>query len=265
MEYTELQPADILKPYVKCYFIIEKKQHGEFSDTLYPGGNIEFVFNLGEGSWQSRAAGEAQTDPLVELLSQITRPITISCNRTSYMLGIRFYPHTASKFLNEDLSTLNNQIFDLSLIAGSGISTLHSRLQATPLLSPRIALIEAFLIGRLSQKRKRHDKTELIGRVIRDMERGFYNDNIEAIAGSYNITPRYLQKIFLQQTGITPKVYSRINRFQLSLKHLAKPGNSLTSVAYKCGYADQSHFIRDFKSFTGNTPSAHAPNSFLLP
>ena len=83
-------------------------------------------------------------------------------------------------------------------------------------------------------------------------------DNIENVASRYGITSRYLQKLFLQYTGLTPKLYSKINRFQNSLRLVTKKEISLTSIAYDCGYFDQSHFIREFKSFTGFTPSAYA-------
>jgi AraC-like DNA-binding protein len=38
---------------------------------------------------------------------------------------------------------------------------------------------------------------------------------------------------------------------------MTKKNESLTSIAYGCGYFDQSHFIKEFKSFTGLTPSAY--------
>jgi AraC-like DNA-binding protein len=76
------------------------------------------------------------------------------------------------------------------------------------------------------------------------------------------MSPRYLQRLFLQYTGVTPKLYHKINRFQLSLKLVAKKDSSLTSIAYDCGYFDQSHFIREFKSFTGVTPSAYTAEAY---
>jgi AraC-like DNA-binding protein len=81
-------------------------------------------------------------------------------------------------------------------------------------------------------------------------------DNIENVASRYGISSRYLQKLFLQYTGLTPKLYHKINRFQKSLVLVSKKNMPLTSIAYDCGYFDQSHFIRDFKSFTGFLPSA---------
>jgi AraC-like DNA-binding protein len=87
-------------------------------------------------------------------------------------------------------------------------------------------------------------------------------ENITAIARRYNISTRYLCKLFLQYTGVTPKLYNKINRFQHSLRLIAENQFSLTSIAYDCGYFDQSHFIRDFKHFAGLTPSSYSPESY---
>jgi transcriptional regulator GlxA family with amidase domain len=87
-------------------------------------------------------------------------------------------------------------------------------------------------------------------------------ENVEAIALRHRISSRYLRKLFLQYTGVTPKLYNKINRFQLSLQLVSESQSSLTSIAYDCGYADQSHFIRDFRSFTGFPPSAYSPQAY---
>ena len=98
----------------------------------------------------------------------------------------------------------------------------------------------------------------VVSDIMNEIRQEDFFDNIENVANRYGITSRYLQKLFLQYTGLTPKLYSKINRFQNSLRLVIKKDISLTSIAYDCGYFDQSHFIRDFKSFTGLTPSDYS-------
>ncbi len=98
-----------------------------------------------------------------------------------------------------------------------------------------------------------------MAQIVKEMQQNTFSDNIETIALRYGITARYLQKLFLQHIGVTPKVYSSINRFQRTLKHINKKEVSLTSIAYECGDEEQSHFIREFRSFTGLTPSLYLP------
>jgi len=113
-------------------------------------------------------------------------------------------------------------------------------------------------------KRKKAEKLRMIGEIMKDMRSNSFADTIENTANRYNVTPRYLQKLFVQYTGMTPKLFSKINRFQLSLQLISRNESSFTAIAYDCGYADQSHFIRDFKSFTGTTPSSYS-NTSLIP
>jgi AraC-like DNA-binding protein len=180
------------------------------------------------------------------------------------MLGIRFYAHSAAYFLNEEVWEFNDQIADLRDLLGPPVRTLHNRLRETAELNGRIQLIEAFLLSRLAIKERRISNSHfsMIGQVIKELQQNDTPDNVETIALRHNISSRYLRKLFLQYTGVTPKLYNKINRFQLSLQLVSESGSSLTSIAYDCGYADQSHFIRDFRSFTGFPPSAYSPQAY---
>lgn len=262
MTLKEIKPSERLRPYVKCYFIFESESALELEDIVFPGGNMEIMFNLGEGIWRSAVDNVFQTTPPVELWGQITRPLAIQSKGNNTMLGIRFFSHSAACFLNEDIWEFNNQIADLRDVLGHPVKTLHSRLMEVRELSKRIDLIENFLLSRLSAVEKRPEKIAMVGHMVQDMRKNAFTETMEVVASRYNITPRYLQKLFLQYTGIPPKLYGKINRFKQSLRLISNKENSLTSIAYDCGYFDQSHFIREFKSFTGLTPSAYFPEQY---
>ena len=66
---------------------------------------------------------------------------------------------------------------------------------------------------------------------------------------------KQFERLFNELVGINPKEYARIVRFQKSLKLLQHYSDvNQAQLAYQCGYADQSHFIREFKQFSGYTP-----------
>jgi len=264
MKYTEIIPGERLKPYVKCYYTFESDTHVELDDTVFPGGHMEIIFNLGEGVWKSSVNEVFHTTPPVELWGKLTQPLPIKSVGKNKMLGIRFYAHSAAYFLNEAVWEFNDQIADLRDLLGAPVRTLHNRLMETKELNGRIQLIEDFLLRRLAIKESRISNSHfsMIGQVIKEMQQNDTPDNVETIALRHHISSRYLRKLFLQYTGVTPKLYNKINRFQLSLQLISESESSLTSIAYDCGYADQSHFIRDFRSFTGFPPSAYSPQAY---
>ncbi|WP_431216437.1 helix-turn-helix domain-containing protein [Puia sp. P3] len=73
-----------------------------------------------------------------------------------------------------------------------------------------------------------------------------------------NQSERSLERLFITHVGITPVMYSRIIRFQSAIT-LIRHGRSrsLTDIAHTLEYFDQSHFIRDFKLFSGVTPTTY--------
>jgi AraC-like DNA-binding protein len=264
MKYTEITPGERLKPYIKCYYTFESDSNVELDDTVFPGGHMEIIFNLGEGIWKSFVNEGFCLTPPVELWGKLTQPLPVKSVGRNMMLGIRFYAHSAGCFLNEEMWEFNDQVVDLRDVLGAPVRSLHARLRETPDLNKRIELIEKFLVGRLTLKGRRLNNSHIsmIGEIIKEMQMTEAPEYVEAIALRHGISSRYLRKLFLQYTGVTPKLYNKIHRFQYSLQLVSESQSSLTSIAYDCGYADQSHFIRDFKSFTGFPPSAYSPGAY---
>jgi AraC-like DNA-binding protein len=266
MKYREIIPDPRLRSYVKCYYIYESSSDATFEDTVFPSGCMEIIFNLGTGQWQTARGGGFVTTPPIELWGQIIQPLAIRSSGKNIMLGVRFLPHGAACFFREKLDRFNDGVLDLRDVAGmeegrtgsAGVAALHARLQKTAAWSARIGLVEEFLLRQLSMVEERLDKVAVVNNIMSELRSEDFFDNISNVASRYGISSRYLQKLFLQYTGLTPKLYNKIHRFQRSLRLVSQNDLSLTSIAYDCGYFDQSHFIREFKSFTGYTPSGYA-------
>ncbi|GHN01984.1 AraC family transcriptional regulator [Cytophagales bacterium WSM2-2] len=262
MKYTEFAPCERLTTYIKCFYFFESDDSTDISDIVFPGGNMEIIFNLGEGIWKTASRGIYHQTPKIELWGQITRPLPVRSEGKNRMLGIRFYSHGASSFLKEELWEFNDQVSDASDLLGKSVRQLREKLLEVSNLPQRIELIECYLLERLFSIEKNSNRISMIGQIARELQTETLTGDIKTLASKYDMTPRYLQKLFLQYTGVTPKLYHKINRFQSSLRLVTKKESSLTNIAYDCGYFDQSHFIREFKSFTGITPSDYSAESF---
>jgi len=75
------------------------------------------------------------------------------------------------------------------------------------------------------------------------------------LADSCNVSRRQLERRFSEVVGISPKALARKMRFEHVRDHLWRtPDCDLATLAHSCGYADQAHLTREFKSFSNRTP-----------
>jgi AraC-like DNA-binding protein len=257
MKYQEFAPSNVLKPYVKCFYVCEYDNDSIVHDRAFATGCVELMFNLSDGVFETGYENKLTRTPKAELWGQIIKPLEYRSLGKAKLLGIRFFPHTASLFLNAPIDLLD--------VVGADAKELHERLKNALLLNDQLDLLENFLKSRFPIADKKQHRFNIVDNVIADVKRDDFFDNIEDVAFKYGVSSRYLQKLFLEFTGLTPKLYHKITRFQKSLLLAGNSNESLTSIAYLSGYFDQSHFVRDFKTFTGIPPSAfNTKDSTLL-
>jgi len=79
-------------------------------------------------------------------------------------------------------------------------------------------------------------------------------DSIRTIANGVGSSYKQLERLFNQHVGLSPKHYARMVRFNRSIQIGMRGISTLTDLAYQCGYADQNHFIKETKYFSGKVP-----------
>lgn len=213
------------------------------------------MFTLSGTPWQIETNRGFKKTSDIELWGQILQPLPFRASGQSEIFGIRFFPAAASFLLKEEINRFNDGVFDLTSVLGNSIKELHAQLKDAKSAAPQVELVDNYLLKKLNPLTKTLNRIDLVQKVMNELSHKDFFDNINNVAERYGISARYLQKVFLHYTGLTPKLYSKINRFQNSLLLLNKGDQPLTAIAYECGYFDQSHFIREFKSFTGFAPS----------
>ena len=90
--------------------------------------------------------------------------------------------------------------------------------------------------------------------------------DVNTLAESACLGYRQFKRVFSNYVGMSPKEYYRVVRFQRALYLLQNhPGMEFVDLAYSCGFYDPSHLVKDFKEFTGCSPtqylSSHSPYS----
>jgi AraC-like DNA-binding protein len=89
--------------------------------------------------------------------------------------------------------------------------------------------------------------------------------SVNDICRDSGCSERQLERLFRKYIGLSPKLYSRIVRFAYIFQHMqgSKKMNG-SELGIASGYYDQSHFIRNFKAFTGEDPSQYFFNQPTL-
>jgi transcriptional regulator GlxA family with amidase domain len=78
---------------------------------------------------------------------------------------------------------------------------------------------------------------------------------VDRLASDAGISSRQLERRFLREVGLGPKMLGRIIRFQQVFRAVEQCNSAWAEVAIECGYYDQAHLIRDFNQFARQTPA----------
>ncbi len=253
LEFKTFSPSDILKPYVKYYWLCTCDEDVSM-EVMYPSGCVELCIDISNGNTIRHFGERSVKMPCMEVLGHFTQPTRASVTKGTTVLVTRFHPYAGALFFSNQASQFTNDSIDLCDIFNNESIELRDRLMEQPPLQQKIKLLEAFLMKRLKNGEKRMDKFKLVESLcssIYDAEDSF---RIENLAAQYGFSERYIQKLFLEWVGLTPKRFQSIHRFNKSLELIQSSNSTLTSIAHECGYYDQAHFIKEFKSYAGMTP-----------
>jgi AraC-like DNA-binding protein len=254
MQLQTFQPSDILKPYIKYYWLCTTDEDVPM-EIMYPTGHIELCIDISNGNTVRTFGDRAVTMPYLEVLGHFTMPTRAKITKGTTVLVVRFYPYASSLFFFDQANHFTNDSIDLHAILGKEATALHNRLAEQPLVEQKIQVIEEFLVSLLMKEEKKLKSLKLVERICKNIFHHGESLSIKNLAWEYGCSERYLQKLFLAHVGLTPKQLFTVQRFNKSLNLVQSSRYPLTSIAYECGYYDQAHFIKEFKAFTGLVPS----------
>lgn len=262
MLYREIKPSYPLGRFVECFWTLKNSVPAEPSrpERILPDGCVEIVLNFGSSFAEHKDNGVEERQPQHFLVGQMTKPMVIVPTGTVDLLGIRFHPGGTIPFFRMPMHEVSNQVIDLELLSNSLRRDLIDQPADTTSSRQRIALVEKLLVERVRDCK--HDSW-LIGLAARVVRCGGVTP-VDQLAADAGISSRQLERRFLRDVGIGPKLLCRILRFQQVLCALDAKDARWTKIAVDCGYYDQAHLIRDFQQFARQTPSILSSHSSEL-
>jgi AraC-like DNA-binding protein len=250
MEFRIHLPSQNLRPFVQCYLEADSsatRERGEH--TLFPNGHSGIFFNF--GNMGKLIIKEAYKTPEVSVFGQIDRHFTVVHWPGFYSLGVLLKPSVLSQLLRVDMAEFTNKAFDGHLIR-SDFKVLYQQLGEVSSIRVKIELIERYLNKELSALSKPQAFTDQVVHLIHQQK----ITSIDQMATHLQVSQRYLEMQFKRAVGLSPKTYSLIHRFKRMEQQVRKmPAIHWDEMSFATEYYDQNHFIKDFKRFTGLTPS----------
>jgi len=241
-----------LSPYVKEIILIESaRQSGAHIIPFYADGFAGIAFSKSENPFVIRP--QNKTLPNFYLFGQTIIPMTLETIGSFELYAIRLFPFAVRTLINVDPLLLNDECYDLMQVEGiDTIGSIRELKKSKDKKEVVGALIKYF--DKLTQKASTKPEYRII--LATNMilnSRG--NIKISEIQKRLNVTQRTLERQFKKEVGVTAIQFAKIIQFHSSIKIMTEEDYlNLTDVGYKTGYADQSHFIRSFKKYTGKTP-----------
>jgi len=250
MQLKTYIPSLQLQSFIKCYYLSESYYEEYVKHVFFPDGCVEVVFHAGLDFYR-----DEQKECRAKVIGQITRPLTMKAIGKGKSFGIWFFPHTFSLFSGISMNELNDKVISLDTVFGKGFIDFVENCLFEDDIKNLVDGTNTYLSKKLSIP-SNPIKEKIADYAIRYIVAEKAETNLDKLAKDCNISNRYLQKIFVERIGFSPKFFIRTVRFQYTLHQLSKcHTGSLTALTYQAGYYDQAHFIREFKEFTGFAPS----------
>lgn len=253
---TKYEPSDQLKDFVLMYYTIQSGALGESSVLFnnHPQGTLDIMFALeGHINYSAGASNENVELQDIFTIGQQEQNFKISFHPNTHILGVVFKAESFSRLFNLPVSELTNQGLEITAELGTDYENLLASLREGKNTRGRIQLLEAFIWNRLRQMDERGDQFD---KLLHYLRANAGTVPITELASEANMSIRTLQRRMTERIGLGPKSYSKILRFNYAMSMINHhPEMDWHDILFKCGYYDQMHFIKDFKQYTGQSPT----------
>jgi AraC-like DNA-binding protein len=254
MNYQTFTPSEVLRPFVKYFWVL---QNNGIDNTPKTFGAI---VDGSPGVIMVQSEKEAFCDeqnkklPDIFLYGQTTKPVSFTSSGKLNVVGICFQPHALKSVFGFDADELTGSCLDLKLVGSKTQNKLSDLILDTESLKDQVGALSFYLTEQIRSNNRGVDETTKYA-IAQIIQTGG-NVPLKDLQQKLQLSERSLERKFKQTIGLSPKLFSRICRFQESLNQMRKTDyDKFSDIAYGNNYADQSHFIRVFKEFTGFSPN----------
>ena len=249
MPKKDILPSAALQRYIRYFWMLEEDKVCNEAKTfkIIADGCPGLIFQENPNSFLD--SGKRKLPQL--FIHGLT---SSSSQKTTYgeynNIGVYFQPDAIKSIFGIDAYALTDSYIDLNDVIKNNLAEqLLNEAETTK----RVAILADFIAQRIINNKYPENPKVSYAIAKLNIEK---EDSLHKIQSALNLSARSLERLFKRNVGVSPKLFYRICRFQAALATVRSLNfKAFTQVAYQHAYADQSHFIREFKEFVGATPT----------
>jgi AraC-like DNA-binding protein len=250
------KPKPPLSKFVDSFWLYEGRGAEPETERILPTGTLELAINLRQN--ELRFYDAERPEKCSRLSGAVVsgahgRGFTPESAEETFIIGVHFKPGGAFPFLGLPAGDLADTHVDLETLWGPSTGRLRERLCEARTSVERFQLLDEALLSRLCHGVEQHYAVSAALEMFGKNQVGL---TVREAAKYLSLSQRRFIQVFKAEVGMTPKLFSRIQRFQQTRAFIQQnPAPDCAALALDLGYFDQSHFIREFLEFSGLSPT----------
>lgn len=253
MAPKEYAPDPRLASLVKCYWTTQRDFRPPANTfQVLPDRYIEVIFYAGGPGYVVTPASCLPL-PSLYLVRLLEHPFTLRFNGQVTIVAARLYGWALELLVDKPNGPVPLPITSLEEGFSQLLPQLATYVEAYQ-TQQAVQCLEAALWQRFHQQLPlQQRRAQLLNQLLNQAQLPAPS----ILADEFALSVRQVERLVKQATGTTPNLLTRLSRFEIARNQLwQQPDSNLTRLAYELGYADQAHFSRDFKAFSGQSPRA---------
>lgn len=252
-------PRPVLRPFVETVWALDEMCQLDASsrrrEHVIPTGGMHVVFRLCDDPlrlFEDEHDREGRTLSTMVIGGARSRFYVRDVSRPLCSVGAVLRPGAAEVLFGVHANELSEKHTPVEDLWGQRAASLREQLAERSTAEERLDAFERMLVERLPLVRGLHPA------VAHALQQFHATTSVHEVVRQSGYSHRRFITLFSRAVGLTPKMYCRVVRFQHVLHRAGTAGlDSLIDAAMASGYSDQSHFNREFREFTGVTPTEY--------
>lgn len=255
MSQMIFNPPVELQQDVKCFWILEEAQDVYNRNEIIPDSYADLIINCGTPLFLEAEYGVSLELPSAYLCRMQMRARRLRTLGPSQVIAVRLYPWAVPSLVDIEIAQTHLEYMALNSVWKRFANSIQRSLCRKE-YAEAVACLQQFVLEQWVDIPRHVAPVRTAGQML-FAARG--QMSMAALADHCFLSQSRFERQFKYFTGVTPKIYARLVRFEAACNALVvNPSYSLVDLALEFGYTDQAHLTHDFNVFTAHTPKVIA-------